>query len=222
MWEVRLPERTSAPLGARRPSAQVVIIVAPDDEETVKVPVPVAKSLLARKDEGGLLVRSRADLMHEIRGLEETCAMERLAGMIDRRDYSCKEASDKLRLDGFSSSAIDGALRRALESGMLDDARFAGAFMRSKLQAGWGIRRIEQSLYQRGIDAGEVEGWPEAFLDGESEFDRALDAASRRRVPDKNAFPKIVRFLMGRGFSAGVASDVARTIIERQRELDCS
>ena len=36
---------------------------------------------------------------------------------------------------------------------------------------------------------------------------RAREALERKRVPEKNAYPKLVRFLVSRGYSLSVAKD---------------
>lgn len=210
-WEVRLPERDKVPLGARKPRGTVVVWPGEPGEEHLQVPLAVAKSLL-RKQKEGLEVGSRAELLYRIREYSAACARERLSRLLAHRDYSQAEAADKLRMDGYSSSCVEEVVGRAVEVGLVDDHRFAEAFMRTKVLSGWGIQRIERELSQRGVQASIVEGWPYDFVE-EDEFERAYAIARTRSLFRRLNFASIARFLAARGFSGGVASQVARKIV---------
>lgn len=212
-WEVRLPDRVSAPLGARKPLA-VISFGDPNGRESLYVPIAVAKKLQHLKGSGEINPQSRAELLFELKKCEETCVSNRVVDLISRRDYSKHELSEKLRMDGYPTNCFEQAVSRACEGGLVDDCRFAEAYVRSKLSCGWGLRKIERSLKEKGIEPDDVEGWPDAFLDGETELDRARALVSTRRVPAKNAFEKTARFLASRGYSSSVAYKVARMVAD--------
>ena len=215
-WEVRLPERDKVALGARKPRGAVVLWPGSEGEERISVPLAVAKSM-ERKRKEGLECGSRAELLYRIRETSVACARERIARLLAHRDYSQAEVSEKLRMDGYSSSCVEEVVSRAVSIGLVDDARFAESFVRTKVLSGWGIMRIERELSQRGVDASTVEGWPHDFLD-EDEHERAYAVASTRSLSRRLSFASIARFLAARGFSSGVASQVARRIVAEAEE----
>lgn len=209
-WSCELPERGRAASTGSRPRATLVLRVAGGDEERIPLPVAVGRTLAAR--EGTWEPTCRAELLHAVREAASRCAMERVSALVARRDYSSAEILEKLRQDGYAEASRSEALERAVACGLVDDARYAAAFVRSKVSAGWGERRIAQALSRKGIEPGDVEGWPEEFLDPEGEASRAAALLERRRLPERDAYGKLMRFLLSRGFPAGVA----RQAVERR------
>ena len=214
-WQIELPERDKVALGGRKPKGPLVI-VKDGDEERISAPVAALKAL--DKHLEGLLVppSSRAELLYHLGVVCEDCAMSRVARLVDRRDYSAKEATDKLREDGYGPSCIERVIERATSSHLIDDARFADVFIRTKVYAGWGAARIRRELDLRGIDVNDVEGWPYEYLPPEDEAQRAYELVSTRRIPERNAYPKLVRFLSSRGFSLGDATQAASRYLSEQ------
>lgn len=217
-WEVELPDARRASLGRARPKAQVRASSEVHGDEAFTVPLAVGKKLLAesRKDEAR--PASRNELLHHIGEVEAVCAHARMEGLVNLRDYSSKEMSDKLLLDGYRRDVVAATVKRACEAGVIDDERFARVYVRGKIGAGWGMGRIERELARKGIEAGALEGWPYDFLDPEEESERAYELASRRRLTGKNDYAKLVRFLMGRGFAASAAHAAARRVLDEARE----
>ena len=108
---------------------------------------------------------------------------------------------------------------KAKRGHVIDDMRFADVYIRTKVSAGWGSRRIERELSQKGIEASDVPGWPYEYFDMDDERERAYQLASRRRLSGKNDYAKIVRFLVARGFGMGDAKDAAARVL-REAEGD--
>ena len=219
-WEVRLPQRGTRGLGQAVPRAEVILRTTQRGEEHIHVPLAVARALDAKARARELLPSSRAELMFAMGEVSRKCAMDRAAALIDRRDYSEGELSSRLARDGYASQTVESTVRRSVECGLVDNARFADAFIRSKLAQGWGRVRIERELSRRGVDASSVPGWPELYLTDESEEDTAYELASRRRLTGKNDYEKIVRFLSSRGFPLGLATRTARRVLEERREQE--
>ena len=87
----------------------------------------------------------------------------------------------------------------------IDDSRFCRLFVRDKLRFDrWGRRKIEQALYQKGVDAAIIEAAIEAVPDEDwLEALRPLIAAKRRSLKAENKYEesaKLMRFAIGRGF----------------------
>lgn len=136
--------------------------------------------------------------------------------LLQKREYASRELLTKLRDCGYSKDVCDTVVQDLRRANLVSDTRFTEVFVRSKLSAGWGLRRIERALEQRGIRTSEITDWPHGFVDVEEELDRAVDVARRKRVRPPNEFGKLVRFLMGRGFAQHVAMDAARLVLEEE------
>ena len=208
-WTLTYPERGSV-IGQRKPLARIDV----DGHEPLHVPVAVARRLELSEE---VEPCGRAELLYRIRGAAEACAWQRVIDMASRREYSSKEAADKLRFDGYSASCADAVVAKAQEKRIINDSRFAESFVRMKLASGWGPMRLERELRQRGVELQDVPGWPEEFLGDDSVEERARELIATKRVPEKNAYEKLVRFLASRGYPLGVAKTV---VLEKLKQTD--
>lgn len=216
-FEVVPPERRRR-IGDAPPCGSVRLCDEHGSSGYIEVPASVAR-LMARKQRAGEFApTSRADLLRLTRSMSRTAASGRIAQLVTRRDYASKELLDKLVSEGFDRQTVTDAVARAADAGLVSDARFADVFVRSKVNAGWGIGRIERELERRGIDITTLEGWPHEYLDPDDEMTRAMDVASRKTVRDPHAREKLARFLVGRGFSYGIALEAAKRTLERRQD----
>ncbi|MBQ9004777.1 MAG: regulatory protein RecX [Atopobiaceae bacterium] len=139
----------------------------------------------------------------------------RIERLVNKRDYAVSEIEEKLRQDGYGTSAREQAIARALDANILNDQRYASVFIRTKISSGWGAMRIERELRRRGIELKSVDGWPEEFFDDDQdEESRAYDLARTRRIAAKNGFEKLVRFLCSKGYSLSTSMRVARRVMD--------
>ena len=212
-WSVELPDRGALRMGDRRGRALLRVSSEAGGDEELRVALAVGKRLQGLSEEPGAPA-SRAELLYRLGEISRACAHERMEALINRRDYSSLELFERLVDDGYSRAVAQGIVDRAREVGIVDDARFGAAFARSKVLAGWGRIRIERELARRGVSAADVPGWPDEFLSADDERERALSLASRRRLTGKNDYQKIVRFLCSRGYSLGLATSVAREVLD--------
>lgn len=214
-WEVELPERGRARAGAA-PRARLRVTSETHGDETIPLPVAVGRRLASGGE--GTAPTCRAELLHQVGSLSRACAHARMEDLVGRRDYARAELAERLARDGYRRDVVDEVVARACEVGIVDDARYGAAFARSKALAGWGRVKVERELARRGVEAADVPGWPEEFFPADEERDRALALASRRRLTGKNDYQKLVRFLCGRGFPLGVATSVAREVLDADEE----
>lgn len=217
-WEVRLPGKRVSELGGKRPRGMLVLRSGEPDEESLTLPLAVARLLDAKQKAGEVHPESRAELLYVTRELARTCAAARVERLVDRRDYSTDELRTKLRLDGYSRQVIDDCVSHAREIGLVDDHRYADVYVRSKVAAGWGMVRIERELGRRGVDVQELEGWPYAYLDPDDELERAREVARTKRVNGARPYEKLVRYLCARGYSMGVARRAARETLDERED----
>lgn len=214
-----VPAKKRAQLGQRRPRGEIVFLPDTPDEERIVVPAAVATAMSKKLAAEEIEPQSRAEAFWIIGDTARSCAVSRVEGLVNRRDYAEAEIRGKLREDGYSAKVIDDIVERAKRGHVIDDKRFADVFIRTKLSAGWGMRRIERELSQKGIDTADIPGWPDDYIDTEEESARAYELASRRRLTGKNDYAKIVRFLVSRGFGMKDASAAASRVL-REHEDD--
>lgn len=88
------------------------------------------------------------------RGSPTNNAYEYALNLLAARAYTVRNLRRKLIQKEFEPSDVDATMSRLVESGLVDDARFASEFARQKLVIGQSsARRVEQELLKRGIAA---------------------------------------------------------------------
>lgn len=216
-WDVTLPERGARTSTWQRSRARLHILSPEHGEEDLSVPVAVGRRLQEARETASAPT-SRQELLALVDELSTLCAHARMEELIARRDLSAHELRERLGRDGYQDRVIDDIVARAERTGLVDDARFAAAFVRSKASVGWGRLKISRELAQRGIDIEGLGVWPDELLCEEGELERARELAGRRRLTGQNDRQKIMRFLCGRGFSASVAARAAREATDDEEE----
>jgi regulatory protein len=111
--------------------------------------------------------------------------------------------SSKLLSKGYLLQAVNTALARLQEEGLLSDARFCEMFVRARVARGYGPQRIQAELRERGIDEAEqttaLAPYAELWL-------KQLHTVWRKRfakIPqDPDEFARQARFLYTRGFTS--------------------
>lgn len=138
------------------------------------------------------------------------------------RQLTVDELRRKLVAAEFHEAEVEHGIARCTEAGLLDDRRYATAFVESRVRRGHGAARIRQDLSRRGVDRALVT----ELLDEQDE-DGALDAAAleaaRRRfarvdLDEPAARAKALRWLLSRGYGSGQATDALRAL--RQERAD--
>lgn len=210
---IRLPEKRCHALGGVKPKG-IAILGRGDDARELEIPLAVARVLKKLQEKNELDPPSTAAFMEALERISLECAWKRLVGLIGSRDYSSKEADDKLRLDGYGSGIRQAALARAQSCHLVDDRRYGEFFVRGKINSGWGRERIQRELELKGIQAATIPGWPDEYFSDESDYDRAYAIAARRRLSGKNDFQKLMRFLASKGFQSSIARRVSRELCE--------
>ena len=133
----------------------------------------------------------------------------------DKSEFSLRE---RLARAGFGSQDIDAAISRAKEYGYVDDARYADAFVRSRVAQKRGSAGIERDLKVQGIDPFVLDGWPHEYgIDDDLELERALECLEKQPPKSKNLHDSAYRKLMNRGFPVSVSARAARMWCEQSR-----
>ena len=129
-----------------------------------------------------------------------------------------KKLASALRRKGVPDDAAAQVLGRFDEVGLIDDAAFAGQWVRSRHRfRGLGRRAIAQELRRKGVDD-EVAAEALAEVDSEAEEARARQLVDKKlrtlrlATPDDRAVAarRLVGMLARKGYGAGVAYAVVR------------
>jgi len=123
--------------------------------------------------------------------------------MLARRDHGRAELRVKMARKFGEGEELDAALDWCQEHDFLNDRRFAGFFVRARIERGQGPLRIRSELQQRGLPEALVK---EALAEAECDwFALACETHARRfRQPpaDRKEKARQLRFLQSRGFEA--------------------
>lgn len=128
--------------------------------------------------------------------------------LLGHRPYSRHELARRLGRDIESVEAVEAALDWLESRRYIDDRRLAEDAVRCVGERrGWGRRRLQHWLQERGIDECLAE---EAFalIDPDLEAERARALAIRQRERGKRP-DQVFRFLVSRGFTTDVARQIA-------------
>lgn len=216
LWDVKLPDPKTKTYPASGGRALVLWKVAGEGEWERRAIARATGSALAKAKKEGFDPHDAAELQAKVEALDGEQAWAWLLALLNQRDLTAFEAKRKGAKRGFSATSLNAAIERAQSLHFMDAARYLEAFTTAKIAQGWGERRIRQELKLRGID---VEGYPEwgpSHFGGESERERAAALLSRRSVPEKNPYEKLVRFLVGKGYSLSVAKDAVRARLDSE------
>ena len=128
--------------------------------------------------------------------------------LLSARPYATRALHRKLIQKEYSAADADDAIRRLLDNGLLNDAKFAEQYARSKIvSTGASRRRLQQDLYRKGIE-GEVATNAIASVIEQDEIDPAAvieRVAKKKLVQLGDLEPLVLRrrlfaFLARRGY----------------------
>lgn len=135
---------------------------------------------------------------------ESRLARDRALMLLGYRDRSSHELRRKLSDDGYPSSVTDAVVARLEELDLVNDARFAELWTKSRAAAGVGARKIVVELRQRGVSQDIVHA-VQASLDDSSELERAIVSLRGQTAQSPKEREKLLRRLVSRGFTLDVA-----------------
>jgi regulatory protein len=144
-------------------------------------------------------------------------ALERALEALARREHTSSELAEWLAERGFAPSAVRAAVGRLMESGAVDDERFATAFAADKRELrGWGPERIREALAARGVARALIDA-ALAVDDHETQLERAIALLEQRgeTAADERSRARAVAFLARRGYDSEVAYDAVRGLERR-------
>lgn len=149
--------------------------------------------------------------------------------ILQYRFNSEAELRRKLRAKKFDGDDIDLTIARLHREKWLDDARFAGAFVRTRVNKRVGRLRIRRELQAAGVDGDEAEQAIAANVDAESEAE-ALGALCAKRarmlvrrhgdgyLESDEGRTKLAAYLAAQGYDSALVWQAVRETARRRPE----
>ena len=150
--------------------------------------------------------------------MDDAACRQQALDLLARREHSRLELERKLAVRDHPAEVIARTLDQLEHSGLLDAARFAESFVRSRIGKGQGPLRIRRDLNERGLSGDEVE---HAIAAVEIDWTAIAQAVRKKKFGAKSpgAFKERVRqsrFLQYRGFTA----DQIRAVLNLDPDYD--
>lgn len=154
------------------------------------------------------------------RGAPPPSAYGVLLRLLTVRDRTERELRQRLARKGFTISEAEAALERVRGLGYLDDARFAAGRAEGLLgRRGLGPRAVRARLAAAGVGREQAQAAVAQAMASRDELALARAALSRKHPgaaasDDPKVRARAARFLLGRGFGAGVIARVLKVELE--------
>ena len=138
--------------------------------------------------------------------ISEKDALLRLSALCAQGEHCQWEMLEKLRRWEIDEEAQARIMQRLVKDRYVDDERYARAFVLDKIRYNkWGLRKVEQALWQKHID----ESIRQQVLDDVSDEEylnvlRPLLKQKRKTTKAQSNYElnqKLIRFAVGRGFT---------------------
>lgn len=137
-------------------------------------------------------------------------AMDKINSLLAVRERTVKEVKERLSGCGFDQEEVDDAVESALRVGLIDEERYARAFIRGKAHAGWGKLKIVNRLKESGVGDETISSCEDEFNSSDAEYESALLALKKREARSSDPYATYMRRLVNKGFSFDLASRVVK------------
>ena len=138
---------------------------------------------------------------------------------IERRSFARADLGRRLLRKGHAHGAVEAALARAAERGLLDDTAFAANYVETRAARGRGPLRLTRDLLAMGVERGIVDRAVAAHLResaGNGNVPLALAskrAAQLRDLPRHVKRRRVLAYLARRGFSGREVSEMVGKLV---------
>jgi regulatory protein len=138
---------------------------------------------------------------------------------LEVRSYARGDLARRLLRKGHPRVAVEAALKRVAELGLLDDAAFARNYVQTRAARGRGPSRLTRDLLSMGVERSFIDRaldaeWPEG-----SDRSAVPLALARKRAAQLGALPRqtkrrrVVAYLARRGFSGREVSEMVDKVV---------
>lgn len=147
-------------------------------------------------------------------------ALQSLMRMCARSERSSGDALRLMKRWGLSDEDVQKVLVRLQTERFIDDARFAEAFVRDKLNlSGWGAYKIKMALRTKGVSKDVIEEVV-APMFAETDMKERLEEIMTRKMRTLkyssayDAKTKLIRFAASRGYEIDEAVECASRVVK--------
>lgn len=145
----------------------------------------------------------------------------RALDLLAARPYTAKELRRKLVQKEIPAAEVDAVIERLTAAGLLDDARYAAQYARSKLLGqGASRRRIAQDLGRKGVPRDvATEAVEQVIVEEEVDTRAVIEHVARKKLASMGDLePLVLRrrlyaYLARRGYDADEILSVTRSIL---------
>ena len=147
-------------------------------------------------------------------------ALQSLMRMCARSERSSGDALRLMKRWGVADDDARKVLARLQSERFIDDARYAEAFVRDKLNlSGWGAYKIKMSLRAKGISREVIEEVVAPMIEATDMTERLEEMMQRKMRTLKYSSPydaktKLIRFAVSRGFEMDEAIACASKVVK--------
>ncbi|MCB9367981.1 MAG: RecX family transcriptional regulator [Calditrichaeota bacterium] len=130
--------------------------------------------------------------------------------LLASRSYSTRKLKDKLKLKGYEAEEIELAIEKLKARNLLDDARFAEGFVRTRIETHpRGKSALIRDLVSRGISGATAKQAVSDHLSADQELDLAKELLRRKSRQYSSLDPetrkrRLTALLARRGFRPGI------------------
>jgi regulatory protein len=138
---------------------------------------------------------------------------------IEQRSHARTDLGRKLVKKGHARPAVEVALERCADLGLLDDAAFARHFVETRSARGRGPARLRRDLYAMGLAGAHVDAaLAHVQADGDQTGDQVLGLAAKRAgqlrgVPREARRRRLLAFLARRGYTGEAARAAVQQVL---------
>jgi regulatory protein len=153
---------------------------------------------------------------------EEQRAYHRAVRYLSRRPHAEQEIRDKLYRNGITEPVLTRTLDRLRETGLVDDVKFARAWVENRLTfRPRSAHALRLELKRKGVPAETID----KALSGFEEVGAARQAAEKGMRRYSHLKPEVARrrlmaYLTRRGFSYGVVKEVSQQVLPERVHSD--
>lgn len=149
---------------------------------------------------------------------EKKKSLSKAYKLLEYRDRSINEMRDRLKRNGYDDQVVDVTITELKDLGYLNDRKFARMWTSERTRNGFGQRKIESELKEKGISKEVIEETLKVLGD-EVEEEEKVRKLVEKRLPlyrgdnPPKAYRKLSQYLIRKGFTPSTVNEVTRTMI---------
>ncbi len=128
--------------------------------------------------------------------------------LLARREHSRQELQNKLIRRGVEAAQVETVLQELIAEQLLSDDRFRDSYIHYRRKTGFGPRRIQAELSERGVISrfDDTDSWGDLL---EQVWQKKFKGQKPQDIKTK---AKQIRFLVNRGFTLGQVQNFFKKI----------